>query len=146
MKRILFCILSFAGCLLIQDFAHAKNKPSYNVIINIKNPTSSLTRKAVSKLFLKKTRKWPDGKEVRPIDRLTKSAIREEFSKTIHNKSTSSIKAYWQRQIFSGHSVPGQEKRTDKEVIDYVRTHPGAIGYVSKKAKMDSVKVLKIKK
>ncbi len=147
MKRVLLLsILSLAGCCLISDFTHAKAQQSYKIIVNLTNRTSSLTRKAISKMFLKKTKKWPDGQKALPVDRLSKSAIRAEFSKTIHKKSVSSIQAYWQRQIFSGHGVPGLEKRTEKEVLDYVRAHPGAIGYVSKNAKMDGVKVLTIKK
>jgi ABC-type phosphate transport system substrate-binding protein len=42
------------------------------------------------------------------------------------------VKSYWQQQIFSGRDVPPPEKQTENDVVAFVRSNPGAIGYVSK--------------
>jgi hypothetical protein len=47
------------------------------------------------------------------------------------SKSVSSIKAYWQQQIFSGRDVPPPEKQSEAEVLEFVRSNATAIGYVS---------------
>jgi hypothetical protein len=58
----------------------------------------------------------------------------------------SSIKAYWQKQIFSGRGVPPEEKESDEEVLEYVSKNVGAIGYISESAETSAydVKVLEI--
>ena len=43
----------------------------------------------------------------------------------------SAVESYWQQQIFAGKEVPPAAKPSDEEVLAYVRSTPGAIGYVS---------------
>ncbi len=144
MKRklvILFISLTFVflgGAWDVKD-------PSFHIIVNISNPVSSLTKSQISRFFLKKEPRWEKGDKVQPVDLTGESSIREDFSKTIHGRKISAIKAYWQKQIFSGRSVPPPEKIDNTEVFRYVKSHPGAIGYVSKAFSVDGVKVLIMK-
>jgi ABC-type phosphate transport system substrate-binding protein len=102
------------------------------VVVSASNPVSSITRDQASKLFLKKTPTWDNGRgEVVPVDQPEGSAVREAFTKTVLRKSVSAVKSYWQQQIFSGRGVPPTEKASDSEVVSYVRANPNAIGYVS---------------
>lgn len=113
----------------------------FKVIVHQDNPTVSLSIKDVSNLLLKKKTKWNgSGVAVDPIDLDAGSAVREAFSEAVHGRSVSSIKNYWQRQIFSGREVPPPEVRSDSEVVAFVRRTPGAIGYVSSSARLDGVK------
>jgi len=89
----------------------------------------SVTAADASGYFLKKKTKWPDGADVNPVD-LNIREVREVFSKEVHNRSFSAIKKYWQRQIFTGRGTPPPEKTSVAEVLDYVSSNPGAIGYV----------------
>jgi ABC-type phosphate transport system substrate-binding protein len=103
---------------------------SFIVIANEAGTISSLTAQEVSNLFLKKTAAWPDGTEAVPVDLGESSPVRESFSKVVHGKSLGPIKAYWQKMIFSGRSVPPPEKSSAAEVVAFVRARRGAIGYV----------------
>ena len=119
----------------------------FKVIVHPDNPTTSLSAKDVSNYLLKKKTKWnADGfkEKVDPIDLGGDSPTRETFSKEVHGRSVSSIKSFWQRQIFSGREVPPPEAASDAEVITYVKSHPGAIGYVSASASLDGVKVVSV--
>jgi hypothetical protein len=101
------------------------------VIVNSSNPVSSLSASEVSNLFLKKGKTtWPSGERVLPVDLGEQSAVREAFSRKIHGKGQGPIKAYWQKQIFSGRDVPPPEKGSAADVIAFVRGNRGAIGYV----------------
>ena len=117
---------------------------SYRVVVNSENPISSLSRDQASKLFLKKVRTWEHGVTVLPVDLVGSSPVREEFTREIHGKSVSAVKNYWQQQIFSGRNTPPPEKTSDGDVISYVKSSPGAIGYVSGKADVKEVKVVRI--
>jgi hypothetical protein len=41
------------------------------------------------------------------------------------------VRAFWQQQIFSGRDVPPPELASDKEVMEFVKQHAGAVGYMS---------------
>ena len=50
--------------------------------------------------------------------------------------------AYWQTLVFSGRDVPPVVRHSDEEVLSFVRTQPGAVGYVSAGASTEGVRVL----
>jgi len=116
----------------------------FRVVANNSVPVSSLSKKAASDLFLKKTVKWEGGAPVVPVDQLESSTVRQGFSKAVHGKTAAAVKSYWNQQIFSGRDVPPIEKRSDAEVLAFVRSTPGAIGYVSESTATDGVRVLTV--
>ena len=121
---------------------------TYKIVANKENPVSSLTQKEVSNLFLKKVTKWSNGENVQPLDLVETSPVRAKFSRDIHGRKVSSIKAYWQKQIFSGRKIPPPEKKTDTQVLSFVRNNVGAIGYISatNSGIPTNVKVIKVNK
>ena len=125
-------------------FSIASYAQSYQVIVNNANSTSSISKKDVSAYFLKKKTKWSDKTKVVPVDLSSKSAIRTSFSKEIHRKNTSQVRAFWQQSVFSGKATPPREMKTDAIAINYVKTHKGAIAYISASTKADGVKTVKI--
>ncbi len=117
---------------------------TFVVIVHPDNPAKSVSKKKVSRLLLKELAKWDGGLSAVPVDLDSKSEIRREFSRDVHGRSVSSIKNYWQRQIFSGKAVPPPEVANDNAVISHVKSNPGAIGYVSASARLSGsgVKIL----
>lgn len=119
--------------------------PDYVIIVNREIPVSSLDQRTLADMFLKRSKFWPNGEPVRPVDLRPRSAARRAFSDAILHRPVSSVRTYWQQRIFTGRDVPPPEFNTDAAVIAYVRDTPGAIGYVSGGARTGSVKVLKIR-
>lgn len=141
MKR---CGLLFLA-LLVTGIAQVAEAADFKIVVNASNPTSSVTRKELSGLFLKKDDTWPDGQPVTAVDLKPDSPIRIEFTTAVHQKKISAIKSYWQRQIFQGKAVPPMERSTDAEVIAFVARNPGGVGYVSSTAELGSnVKELEV--
>jgi len=117
----------------------------FKIVINETNPTSSISKRDLSRCFMKQATNWISGQPVIPVDQAASSEVRQAFSEAIHGRSVSAIKSYWQREIFSGRSVPPAEKASDEEVLAFVRANPGAVGYVSADADVGTgVKVLRI--
>lgn len=112
----------------------------YVVVVNPSVPVSSLSRSEASRIFLRSWTQWPSGEHVKPVDLSKSSPIRAAFTKEVLGRSTGAIEQYWTQAVFSGRAVPPPEKRTDAEVITYVRDTPGAIGYVSSAAATEGVK------
>ena len=109
----------------------AAQEESFKIIVNRDNPVSEMTKKEVSNAFLKKNSKWGNGVTIMPVDLVSTSGTRAVFSKDIHERKVSAIKAYWQKQIFSGRKIPPAEKKSDREVLRFVQDNPGAVGYIS---------------
>jgi hypothetical protein len=52
------------------------------------------------------------------------------FTQNVQGLTVRALKIYWQRRIFSGDESPPPERVTDSDVLTYVRSNSGAIGYV----------------
>lgn len=133
MKRITTIWTVALAALLLPAGIRAQ---SYQVVVNAANPVAEMTKDDVSNVFLKKSRKFPDGGEAVAVDQDASAAVRETFSKAVHGRSASAIESHWQQQIFSGKDVPPEKKGSDAEVLDFIRSNPGAIGYVSSGASL----------
>ena len=142
--KLFFAFLSVSFALTFAHTALAQNSAKFKLIVNPKNPTSSLAKRQVKKFFLKKTTKWDSGTKVKPIDQAPSSAVRIAFSKQIVEKGVASVSAYWQQQIFSGRASPPPTESSDKQIVAYVLRNPGAIGYISSNASFEDAKVLTV--
>jgi ABC-type phosphate transport system substrate-binding protein len=132
--------------LVVNPAVAAEPATAYKVIVNAANAVTTLSRDDVSRIFLKKTIKWPNGQPVLPVDLPTSAPSRRAFSKGVLGRDPTEVGAYWNQVIFSGRAVPPPTKSSDSEVLSYVRDNPNAIGYVAADAKIDaSVKVLTLR-
>jgi ABC-type phosphate transport system substrate-binding protein len=123
--------------------SEAKNS-DYKVVVHAGNPTTSLESKTVDRIFIKKWKRWDDDELVVPVNQVV-CPVREAFTRGVHKKDVSAILKYWQRMIFSGRDVPPPELANDAEVLVFVKTKRGAIGYVSATTELiDGVKELRI--
>lgn len=132
MRTRIKALLALAGFLLAAPVAQAqRGAGSYQVIVNANNPVSSVDARQLSRMFRKEITRWADGTPVAPVDQKADSPARAAFSTGVHGRSPALIAEYWRQQIFSGRSIPPAEKASDAEVMEFVRTNPGAVGYVS---------------
>ena len=138
MKKLIIILVALAFI----STATAQNK--YKIIVNNSNSVSALSKADISKYFLKKITSWSNGSEIMPVDQTDNNSVREDFSQDIHGKSVAAIKSYWQVKIFSGRAVPPPMAGSDKDVIEFVRSNPAAIGYVKAGVSTSGVKVIDV--
>lgn len=100
------------------------------LVVNAENDSPALPRATVALMFLHRAA-WPSGVAAVPVDQVERSPTRVEFTKTVHGKSVTAVKAYWQQRIFSGQDVPPLEKSSDADVLAFVQANRAAIGYVA---------------
>ena len=144
MKRSILVVFALTAFLAVEPQTTAVAQTSdYVVIVHSDNPRTSLSKNQASLFFLKKRKRWPDSNlDIEPVDQSGDSQVRQALSRDVHSRSVSAIKNYWQKQIFSGRNTPPPELSTDQEVIAWVSSRPGAIGYVSPRARLNGVKTL----
>jgi ABC-type phosphate transport system substrate-binding protein len=117
---------------------------TYKVVVNHHNRQTSMSRKDLSAIFLRRRAQWPDGTTAWPVNLIESARARVDFTRDVHGRTVATVRNYWLQMLFSGRGVPPIEKATDQEVLDYVKSHPGAVGYVSVGAPTDEVKVLNL--
>ena len=132
------CLLSAGG------LAQAPSTSDYQLIVNAENTASNAQRRFLSDAFLKKTTRWSDGQLIRPVDQSPDSAVRRRFSEQVLDRSVTAVRSYWQQVIFAGRDVPPPELSGDDSVLEYVKSHAGAIGYVSGRASTAGARVISV--
>ncbi|MCG8461420.1 MAG: hypothetical protein MI919_34490, partial [Holophagales bacterium] len=129
----------------VPSFASDEYRRQFQLVVHAENQVEPLDPHLVSKLFLRKVRRWPDGTAVQPFDALRNSPLHAAFSEAIHGRSASSIDRYWQRMIFTGRDAPPEAVASDRQMLERVRSHRGGIGYVSPEALLGSgVRLLEV--
>lgn len=132
-KNISLAVLLSASFNSLADIA---------IIVNPAN-ANALTDKEISRAFLGKLKTYADGQSIEPINTKAGNAARAEFEQKVLKKSSSQVKAYWSKLVFTGKGKPPQELSSDSEVLSKVASSANAIGYVDAAAVNDSVKVIK---
>ena len=138
------CTRTLLTALALLALAPLALAQGYTVVAHPSTPATSLGKSDVARLFLKKVTSWSDGTKVVPVDLDRTSSTRRAFSMDVHRKDPNAIAAYWQKQIFSGRGVPPVVKNSDAQVLEFVRSTPGAVGYVSASASTAGVKTIRL--
>lgn len=112
------------------------------VIVNSSN-TVTISDSDISRLFLGKLKTFPSGDKAIAVNNKFGSTTRNEFEKKILKKSSSQVKAYWSKLIFSGKGKPPKELGSDKDILALVASDPQSIGYVDTASVDGTVKVIK---
>jgi ABC-type phosphate transport system substrate-binding protein len=112
------------------------------VVVGASSSLGELSQDQVAGIFLGKTSKFPDGSKAIPIDQEDGADVRADFYKQVTGKSSSQLKSYWSKLIFSGKGQPPRQVKSDAEVIQSINANPGQIGYLGEEAVDDSVKVV----
>lgn len=137
-------VFAFLVAAIIGPLSSA-DAQDFKLIAHPSVAASDVPADAIAKIFTKQSKKLPDGSTVTPADLGKDSPVRAAFTKAIHGKSVAAIETFWQQQIFSGKEVPPASKSSDADMLAWVRSTPGAIGYVSAGAGTDGVKVIAVK-
>jgi ABC-type phosphate transport system substrate-binding protein len=115
------------------------------LIANSANPVSELSADAVARFYLKKTRRWPNGGAVVPVDQSATSLVRTAFTREVLGRTIGEMRDYWLKQTLSGADVPPVSRGADADVIEFVAQDAGAIAYVSSATRLPAeVKALRV--
>jgi len=114
--------------LLIQPAAEAQAEMV--VVVNTRCGVAAMTRNEVINVFFGRSRQFFNGVETQPVDMSDAHPDRARFYNALLGKDLSEVIAYWSRQVFSGRAQPPARVASPEEVIKYVASHPGGIGFV----------------
>jgi ABC-type phosphate transport system substrate-binding protein len=107
------------------------------VVVNARSGVAVLTRSEVINIYLGRYRQFFNGLEAQPVDVVDHHPGRTRFYQALVGKTVAEINAYWARQVFSGRVTPPPLVASDEDVLKWVASHPGGIGFVDQ-ARVDS--------
>jgi hypothetical protein len=116
-------ILISALLVLAISEAHADN-----VVIIGHAGLSKLNASTVQRIFTGKVIEI-DGMHVTAVNHKA-GALRDRFLQRYMNQKDDKYTAYWTVRRFIGKGIPPRELSSAAEVISFVQTTPGAIGYI----------------
>ncbi|MCV2886203.1 phosphate ABC transporter substrate-binding protein [Aestuariibacter sp. AA17] len=106
------------------------NAMAVTVIVHPSN-SEQLDQASISRIFLGKAKSFPSGSSAVPINLEESSATTEEFNSKVLNKSSSQLKAYWSKLVFTGKGTPPKTVSSDAEMINLIANNPNMIGFIS---------------
>lgn len=96
-----------------------------SIIVHPSN-TNSFSKNDISRLFLGKSKSFPNGDPAIPIALNDDTA--NEFNQNLLGKSASQLKAYWAKLVFTGKATP-PKKVSKVEMLELIKNNPNMIGY-----------------
>lgn len=122
-------ILLFAmSWLLLQPAAEVRAE--LVVVVNVRCGVALMTRNEVVNIFFGRNRQYFNGLEAQPVDMPDTHPDRARFYGGLVGKDLSEVNAYWSRQVFSGRMQAPTKVSSTEEVLKWVASHPGGIGFV----------------
>jgi ABC-type phosphate transport system substrate-binding protein len=138
MKKLVFLIVAAATI-----FA-ARMQAQVLVIANPSVKAREISKSDLRDVFTGAVTSLPDGSRVVPI-LLKDGTAHEEFLQEYIGKSDTAYRAGWRSLVFSGQAYMPKSLDGNAAIVDFVAHNQGAIGYVSKTAPHENVKVLTVK-
>jgi ABC-type phosphate transport system substrate-binding protein len=127
--------------LILASSLISYNSFAGSVIVHPSNG-DALDDAAISRIFLGKSKSFPGGEQAVPINMDEGAAVTEDFNTKVLSKSSSQLKAYWSKLVFTGKGTPPTTAASDAEMIKLISANPNMIGFIEGSGD-GSVKVVK---
>ena len=137
-RLLLISILVFTAITTLTTLVYAGG---IKVITGAGTPVDTIDDGNIKKIFLGKTKTWPDGNPVEFVI-LKSGTAHSDFLKAYVKKSASQFKTYWKKQVFTGKGKSPKSFESETDLAAYVAGKSGTIGYVSAGAQITGTKVL----
>lgn len=132
LKRIIIVVLTALWCTSL-------TAAELSVIVHPAN-NASLDEAEIARIFTGRSGTFADGRTAVPVNLSEKVVTRASFDEKVLGRSSSQVKAYWSKLLFTGKGTPPKEVDTDQEVIELVKSNPNIIGYIATENVTDDVK------
>ena len=113
-------------------------------ILIIAHPANSNTISAeeLQRIYTGKTSSFANGDAAVPLNLADDNTLRAQFDQKALGRSSSQVKAYWSKLVFTGKGTPPKEVSSEAEMLKLVSSNPNLLGYVDSSADTSGVKVL----
>lgn len=103
------------------------------VIVNKENTVGTLSASEVKLYWMRKLKKrWPDiNKNIRPADYKSKNGAQTTFYAKVLGLTATDVETYFTQKQYDSAEKPQDKFSSESELINFVTTEVGAIGFVN---------------
>ncbi|MEW5681417.1 MAG: phosphate ABC transporter substrate-binding protein [Pseudomonadota bacterium] len=112
------------------------------LIVAHPNNSNTISAEDLKRLYTGKASSFASGDAAVPLNLADDNTLRAQFDQKALGRSSSQVKAYWSKLVFTGKGAPPKEVSSEAEVLKLVGSNPNLLGYVSSTADTSGVKVL----
>jgi len=123
-------------CLCLLAVLPAMGQDEFVVIVNTSVSNSTMNQNTIQTIFLGKKTEWDDGSPIVPVT-LEDSDAQRAFMRKIIKKTPRSFSTYWISRLYTGKAIPPRSFQTDKDLLDFVESNDGSIGFVTGPASLE---------
>jgi hypothetical protein len=118
--------------VLLALLAFTPQEEKLDVIVNAQNPVTQLSISEVRIYWMRRPKKrWETTDHaIKPVDYKSDMAARKRFYKNVLRLTESDVDAYFVARQYQSGEAPPAVFGSEEEVIRYVSTEAGAIGFV----------------
>lgn len=113
------------------------------LIAHPKLPQSSVTQPEIKKIFLGKMAHWNNGKRIVLVVQ-KQGKTHKDFLSGYVGKTVVGFRNYWRKKVFTGTGSPPETLKSDEDVVQFVSSQPGAVGYISSNSAHSEVMSMQI--
>jgi hypothetical protein len=126
--------LAVALLLMVSSAASPQDSTfAVDVIVSPSLAEITLDRSLLRAVFTMRVREWPDGTPVRVFVLPDDNPLSDRFYRERLGMYSYVLRRAWDRMVFTGTGFAPTVVRSEKEMIELVRSTPGAIGFVRKR-------------
>lgn len=137
--KALFFLLVLAMVVLFPLSAFAED---ILIICNKSVTINSVSKGDLERIYLGQKNLWEGGGKIEPV--MLQNELAESFLTTYVGKNATTFGNYWKKMLFSGKGNGPKQFTKPKEVVDYVASTQGAIGFVPAGTNSDTVKIVPV--
>jgi len=121
-------------------------KAEFVVVINESVDVEHISPQKLAHIYALQVKNWDNGQAIKAYTFPSNHADYKTFALRTLRIQPHQLNRRWTRMLFTGTGNPPIKVADDSEMLDVVRNHSGAIGYVKKHSKLDlsGVKVLQV--
>jgi ABC-type phosphate transport system substrate-binding protein len=114
------------------------------IIANPRVKVEQISKREVADIFTGVSSSFSDGSLAVPVT-LKGGSTHEEFLQRYIGKTELLFRGNWRLYVFSGKGTMPKAFATDEEMVEYVASVPGAVGYVTAAPRNAKVKTLPVR-
>jgi len=127
------CLL-VALLLIFSSAASSQNSDlAVDVIVSPALAKVTLDRSLLRAVFTMRVREWPDGTPIRVFVLPDDNPLSDQFYRQRLGMYSYVLRRAWDRMVFTGTGFAPTVVRSEAEMVERVRSTPGAIGFVRKR-------------
>ncbi|KAF0192150.1 MAG: hypothetical protein FD165_1218 [Gammaproteobacteria bacterium] len=130
------------GGILLLGTAAAPAGGETVVIVSKSSTITTLSANDARAIFLGKITKVPGGSNIQVLLQENDSAVHTEFLEKLVTRTNDQLRSLWARRVFTGLVSPPLQVSGDQAMLDNVARLTGSIGYISRDAVNDSVRIV----